>query len=108
MQNRYCFYCGDKLSRRTATTDHVTPRSKGGKDDDSNIVDCCKTCNRDKGSLSFSEFRIVLAYRMGVVKCPSKFKFHGERDKVIAEPMVVKKKLKPPLEISLEMKKEPE
>jgi len=44
-----CQYCGDKLDARDLTCDHVVPRSKGGRSEWTNIVTCCRPCNRRKG-----------------------------------------------------------
>lgn len=41
-----CAYCG----RPGDTLDHVRPRSRGGRTDQSNLVCCCAACNRAKGS----------------------------------------------------------
>lgn len=41
-----CAYCG----KPGDTLDHVRPRSRGGRSDRSNLVCCCATCNRLKGS----------------------------------------------------------
>lgn len=41
----HCAYCGIKLTMETITFDHVIPKSLGGKDDWTNIVACCPTCN---------------------------------------------------------------
>jgi len=43
-----CVYCGDKLTPKTLTYDHVTPKSKGGKHSWLNVVASCKSCNSDK------------------------------------------------------------
>ena len=56
-----CYYCGkgnlkeeiDESSgkrelSRLATIDHVKPRSKGGTDDEDNLVVACFTCNQKK------------------------------------------------------------
>jgi 5-methylcytosine-specific restriction endonuclease McrA len=75
-RDRYCFYCGRKLTRRCASKDHVLPRSKGGSNSKHNIVDSCKECNEAKGSLLMEEFRAVMAFREGVNL--KKFKFPGE------------------------------
>ena len=75
---RHCFYCGRKLSRRRATKDHVIPVSKGGSNAKKNIVDACRKCNSEKGCLTIEEFRVVMAYRNGVLKTPKSFKFPGE------------------------------
>ena len=52
----YCAYCGVKLSRYTATIDHVIPLSRGGTDFKWNLVWCCKKCNQSKGSKLLSEW----------------------------------------------------
>jgi 5-methylcytosine-specific restriction endonuclease McrA len=44
-----CQYCGDTLDARDLTCDHVVPRSKGGLTEWTNIVACCRPCNRRKG-----------------------------------------------------------
>lgn len=44
-----CQYCGTKLTRATATWDHVIPRCLGGKTSWQNIVLCCLSCNQAKG-----------------------------------------------------------
>lgn len=43
-----CFYCGEKLNRRTLTKDHRNPLSKGGSDFARNLVPACKACNSGK------------------------------------------------------------
>ena len=42
-----CKYCG---SPDYLTIDHVTPKSRGGKDTFDNCVTSCKQCNNKKGS----------------------------------------------------------
>lgn len=44
-----CQYCGIKLPPKDLTCDHVVPRSRGGQTVWSNIVSCCRSCNRKKG-----------------------------------------------------------
>lgn len=44
-----CQYCGKYHHRDLVTYDHVVPRSKGGLTDWTNIVTCCRSCNRKKG-----------------------------------------------------------
>lgn len=43
-------YTGKKLKREDATTDHVLPKSKGGKDQWENLVTTHKKINSDKGN----------------------------------------------------------
>lgn len=51
-----CYYCGIKLTRVIATYDHVIPLSRGGVDDYSNMVWCCKKCNHSKGDRTPAEW----------------------------------------------------
>lgn len=44
-QGGCCAYCGGKLTRRTATLDHVVPKSKGGHATRENQVAACLRCN---------------------------------------------------------------
>lgn len=48
--NWTCVYCGiympeDKVASHVRTLDHIIPRSKGGSNDETNLVTCCVTCN---------------------------------------------------------------
>jgi hypothetical protein len=45
-----CAYCEAKLKRGTRSTDHIVPLSKGGKNERSNIVPCCRSCNSKKNN----------------------------------------------------------
>lgn len=47
-----CFYCNEPGD----TIDHVIPQTQGGLDTPMNLVCSCVDCNREKGSLSKSEF----------------------------------------------------
>jgi 5-methylcytosine-specific restriction endonuclease McrA len=73
----FCFYCGKPLSRQRKTRDHIQPRSRGGSNAPRNVVDACRPCNNLKGCLTLEEFRLVIAFRQGLVK-PAKMKFPGE------------------------------
>lgn len=44
-----CQYCGTPVTESTATLDHVTPISKGGKSTWTNLSTACKKCNWAKG-----------------------------------------------------------
>ena len=62
IQSGACVYCGDGMtlalgSTKTATLDHVVPRSRGGPTNEGNLVAACSLCNRSKGSLSVKEFQ---------------------------------------------------
>ncbi len=45
-----CQYCGDDVSKKTATLDHVLPVSYGGKTTFENTVTACGPCNANKGN----------------------------------------------------------
>lgn len=51
--NRKCAYCN---SNENLTLDHIIPRSKGGKDDKSNVICACKQCNTLKGHTLWSDW----------------------------------------------------
>jgi hypothetical protein len=50
----HCVWCGRELSAedRSATTDHVVPRLKGGPAWVENEVAACRSCNRRRGHQS--------------------------------------------------------
>ena len=45
-----CGHCGAGLDTSTMTVEHIFPVSKGGTDDEFNLVALCKACNYNKGS----------------------------------------------------------
>lgn len=55
-----CYWCGDTYA---STVDHLTPRSRGGTDDKSNLVMACHSCNARKGAKTADEYRAWLAGR---------------------------------------------
>ncbi len=44
--NYTCQYCGDKDGPFEA--DHIMPKSRGGTDEERNLVCACRSCNRSK------------------------------------------------------------
>lgn len=72
-----CFYCDKVLNHRVATKHHIQPLSRNGSNNPQNIVYSCKDCVALKGCLSLDEFRVVIAYRMGLIKNIN-LKFPGE------------------------------
>jgi 5-methylcytosine-specific restriction endonuclease McrA len=48
--NFTCQYCGDRLSAKQLTLDHVVPASKNGKKIWTNVVSACRSCNQRKAN----------------------------------------------------------
>jgi 5-methylcytosine-specific restriction endonuclease McrA len=55
-----CQYTGVELTNKTASIDHVLPRSKGGKDTWENLVLCHKDVNSKKGNKLNKEIGLKL------------------------------------------------
>ncbi len=53
-----CVYCG---SGSRLTLDHVLPRSRGGSNEDTNLVTACQSCNSSKGARTPEEWRAARA-----------------------------------------------
>lgn len=54
---RTCRYCGTKLTKKTATLEHLVPVSKGGDYSDANVDISCVACNGEKGELTDEEYQ---------------------------------------------------
>lgn len=59
-QKGICHYCGQNMKKhgnekRSATLDHVIPKSKGGVNARWNLVLCCMQCNTRKGDAWLEE-----------------------------------------------------
>jgi hypothetical protein len=68
-RDRYiCQYCGEQLTNKTATVDHVNSRKNGGKNSFENVVACCRPCNAKKGHKSLEELKWKL---LNKPKCPA-------------------------------------
>lgn len=57
-----CGYCGGSAN----TIDHITPKSKGGKDTWENLVACCLRCNNAKGDHTLQEIGWSLRFKPGM------------------------------------------
>lgn len=55
-----CFYCGQSVSPKALTMDHIVPISRGGKSTKNNVVTACKTCNNAKKHLLPMEWEAYL------------------------------------------------
>jgi len=54
-----CQYCGKKAPEVVLHVDHITPVSKGGKNDLLNLVTSCSDCNLGKGARELSDSSVV-------------------------------------------------
>jgi len=55
--NKRCAYCGEEITLKEMTVDHIHPASLGGSNDPENLNPCCYVCNGFKKDLSIGEFR---------------------------------------------------
>lgn len=55
-----CQLCGELVTRRAATIDHVVPRCKGGPTSWLNCVTSCLPCNKRKGHKTLQEASMSL------------------------------------------------
>lgn len=62
-QNKLCFWCDTELEK--IHIDHIIPLVKGGRNDESNLVASCPSCNCSKGSKLPEEF---IAYKQQQIK----------------------------------------
>lgn len=58
-----CHYCREDILINTFTVDHVVPRAIGGTNAFSNLVACCKYCNKLKAD-SLISVELVQKMRM--------------------------------------------
>jgi hypothetical protein len=60
-----CTYCQRVTDVRDQTVDHVLPLSRGGWDEEWNLLPCCLSCNSSKGGLHPLDWiRYRLPYRL--------------------------------------------
>lgn len=57
-----CAYCGGLFTEAKLSRDHITPRSRGGKDVWMNVVTCCGKCNQRKDDKTLDEAGMQLLY----------------------------------------------
>lgn len=74
--NYECQYCGKNLNSKTATIDHVYPKSRKGSPGNTwtNMVACCNNCNNYKGDNTPSEIGMKLR-RQPFTPSPSHYSF---------------------------------
>ena len=49
-----CAHCGKSLDEHTLTIEHIFPVSKGGENNEFNLVALCEDCNFDKSNFTYS------------------------------------------------------
>jgi 5-methylcytosine-specific restriction endonuclease McrA len=69
-----CQYCAEALPPSDLTLDHVIPRSRGGNSTWENLVACCHSCNRKKGTRMLNEMDDMVLLRE-----PRPFSLHTSR-----------------------------
>ena len=52
-----CGYCGQSISPKKLTMDHVVPISRGGRTTRSNVKPSCKSCNTKKKTMLTFEWQ---------------------------------------------------
>ena len=52
-----CCYCGEKLTRKNRTLDHMYPRCWGGISIPENLLPSCKLCNQYKRDMTYKQFQ---------------------------------------------------
>lgn len=71
-QGGECFFCKLPLGKEDASVEHLVALTHGGKDNDENLVVCCKTLNNLLGRMSLKEkLEVVLRQRNGF-QCPAR------------------------------------
>lgn len=59
-QNMRCKYCLTPITFKTATIDHVRPKSQSGPTTRENVVAACVACNRLKKDMNIGEFNRLI------------------------------------------------
>lgn len=62
--NGKCGYCGEEISQKKATIDHVVPKSRGGKTEWGNVVLACYPCNSKKDDKTLEEAGMNLRHKL--------------------------------------------
>ena len=80
-----CIYCEQQFSDihdPRFTIEHLTPISKGGRDELSNVFPCCKKCNMSRGSMQLNEWLLLLIDKRVTYK--GVYHITNRLDKIIA------------------------
>lgn len=52
-----CYYCGESVTKKRCTVDHLIPLCRGGQHAPQNLRISCKKCNCEKGQMTDEEYR---------------------------------------------------
>jgi 5-methylcytosine-specific restriction endonuclease McrA len=55
-----CYCCGQTITKKKSTTEHILPRSLGGKTELNNLALSHKECNESRGNCNTKRSKIVL------------------------------------------------
>ncbi len=72
VQGGECFFCHQPLPREEASVEHLVAVTHGGKDNDENLVACCKALNTLFGRMSLKEKLAVILKQEGAFQCPAR------------------------------------
>ncbi|MDP3520468.1 MAG: hypothetical protein Q8S02_07580 [Hydrogenophaga sp.] len=70
-QGGECFFCKQVLQKSDASLEHLVAQTHGGKDNDENVVVCCKILNALFGRMSLKEKLEVILKQRGAFGCPA-------------------------------------
>jgi len=54
-----CQYCGKSAPEVVLHVDHITPISKGGEDDITNLITACQSCNLGKSNIEIGDYGVI-------------------------------------------------
>lgn len=54
--SRICYICGDKMSKRRFTLDHIEPHCNSRSNNQDNLAIACFKCNQAKSDLSLEDY----------------------------------------------------
>lgn len=60
-KTRRCWLCGCELTFASATVDHLTPKSRGGRDMRQNYRLACSPCNSARGNRRLTKLELAAA-----------------------------------------------
>lgn len=82
-----CAYCGEQMSPRLLTREHIMPSSRGGRDEWMNVVAACGPCNRRKAARTPAEANMELLYTPYVPNWFEDFLLQRGGKKILADQM---------------------